>query len=215
MNATTGSHSKSGSGIHHWLRNATRRRVRAFLPLVLVGALATLIAGCGSSPLRPSATSTTASTKAPAVVLPTTPVGRQARWLMDALPHTPVPEAEIRAHFSALFLAELSPAKLNEFLREVKDVQVVSVKTNEPRSLGMIVSADGEELQVSLGVDTEGLIDGLLIGPSTSAVTYEPPPVRHPGRCSARREVTVGRGTRVGSPGDRSLSPRAEAPSRR
>ena len=150
----------------------TRRSVgRRLTGLLLVGLLATVVllaVACGSSKLAssPTSTSTVTSAKPEGVAPPDTPVGIQARWLVAATAHLPISDTEVRAHFDASFLAQVSAATLNQVLAGTTEVSVVSIATSQPDALVMIVSTGGMQLQVSLAVDAQGLISGLLIGPA-------------------------------------------------
>ena len=48
--------------------------------------------------------------------LPASPVGRQLGWLIDVASHPPVSAAEMRAHFDATFLGQVSPKEFNAAL---------------------------------------------------------------------------------------------------
>jgi ORF 12 gene product N-terminal len=73
----------------------------------LLFVLALLGAGCGSG----------ARSSAPAsVVLPHTPAGAQACWLLRASANLPIPAAELAAHFGRRFLRQVSASELNAAL---------------------------------------------------------------------------------------------------
>lgn len=146
-------------------RKVRGRRARPFLAGLFV-AVALLTVACGSSKPLSSSTSTAAatSTKPGAVLLPDTPAGVQAQWLVAAIAHLPISDTDVRARFDTTFLAQLSPAKLNQVLKGIPEVTVMSIETNQPSGLVMIVSAGGTKLQVTLNVDAQGLISGLVFG---------------------------------------------------
>ena len=154
------------------------RFARIVIMFALV-ALALLLVACGSA-ATPSSSATSAgasSTLKSGVPVPDTPAGAQARWLIGATAHLPIPEGEVRAHFDAGFLGKVSPATLNQALKGAADMSVVSITTDEPRALVVIVaigSEHGAQAQVSLAVDGGGLISSLLIGP-VPAPTPAPP----------------------------------------
>lgn len=105
-----------------------------------------------------------------AVTPPDTPAGAQLRWLIAATAHLPVPVAQVRAHFDAAFLVQVSPAMINQALQEVGSVQLLSIKVSEPDTLTTVVTASGilPRAQVALTVDSRGLISGLEVSPATT-----------------------------------------------
>lgn len=129
----------------------TQRSVRGRLAeLSLVGlliAVMVLAVACGSPKPASSPTSTSAatSTQPAGVTPPDTPVGIQARWLVEATAHLPISDADARAHFDATFLAQISPAVLNQALAGTTKVTVVSIETDQPSALVMIVSTGGKQ----------------------------------------------------------------------
>jgi dienelactone hydrolase len=126
------------------------------------------------------------------VTFPNTPVGRQARWLVGAVTHPPIPAAEITAHFDRAYLAHLpSPAAvaLNASFAGLQRLRVDSITTPAPDRLALIVTVNGTTKQrVRIAVDAHGLISALRAQPAEVA-----PPARPP---QGVREVRVG----VGSP---------------
>ena len=149
-------------------RTRGERPLRALFLFGLLTAVALLAVACGSPKPSSSSTSTaaTASTKPTAVTLPDTPVGIQAGWLVAATAHLPISATDVRAHFDATFLGKVSPATLNQVLKGTPKVAVVSIEASQADSLVTIVSAGGTQLQVTLDVDAQGLISGLLIAPA-------------------------------------------------
>ena len=68
----------------------------------LITAVMLLAAACGSPGAPTPATPATASTStghAEAAVPPDTPAGAQLGWLIAAMAHLPISDAEVRAHF--------------------------------------------------------------------------------------------------------------------
>ncbi|MGZ6669464.1 MAG: serine hydrolase [Solirubrobacteraceae bacterium] len=130
-------------------------------------ALATscVIAACGSAhhgPSRSVAKPASTSTTAPAAV-PGTPAGAQLRWLLGAVGR-PIPDTVVRAHFDPSFLAVFSPATVSGALTSVGELHLVSVTTSRARSLVVVVTmGTSQRLRVSLAVDAQGLISGLLL----------------------------------------------------
>jgi beta-lactamase class A len=142
----------------------------------LILAVAVLAVAC-SSP-KPSAApgpaTPTGTGLSTAVSPPGTPAGAQLRWLIAATAHLPMSDAQVRAHFDSAFLTQVSPAMLNQALQGASDVRLVSIEVNEPNVLVAVVSITGPvpRVQVSLTVDSRGLISGLRLGP----VTHVPAP---------------------------------------
>jgi beta-lactamase class A len=135
-------------------RLCSRSGRRPFL-VVPIAAVALLAAAC-SSPAP-----------AKAVIPPGTPAGAQLRWLITAVAHLPLSGAQVRAHFDAAFLAQVSPAMLNQGLQAAPGIQLVSIEVSEPGTLTALVSTSGvlPRAQVALTVDSRGLISRLGIGP--------------------------------------------------
>ncbi len=151
-------------------RSGRRSHPASPLPLVLIAAIVLLAAACSS--LRP-ATGGASTGPVKAVVPPDTPAGIQLRWLIAADAHLPLSIAQVRAHFDAAFLAQVSPAMLNQGLHAVVIVRLVSIEASEPSAVTAIASTSGvlSRAQVALAVDSQGLINGLRIGPATTAPT--------------------------------------------
>ena len=155
-------------------RRSGRRDRPAWPFLVLMAAVVLLAAACSSpgTPTPPGPTTATASAgPAKAVIPPDTPAGAQLRWLIAAVAHLPMSGAQVRAHFDAAFLAQVSPAMLNQGLQGATGVKLLSIQVSEPSTLVAIVSISGviPRAQVALTVDSRGLISGLRISPATTA----------------------------------------------
>jgi uncharacterized protein len=121
--------------------------------LVAVAVMALLLAGCGGSP---------ASSAGHGPAFPTAPAGVQAQWLFQALGRLPIPDAAIRAHFAAAFLAVASPAAVNAKLAGAGQVGLVSVASTQPNSVEFVVSVRGaQRFRVDVTVDAHGLISRL------------------------------------------------------
>ena len=135
--------------------------------LVAAAAACSSSAGSSSPAASTSAPTTAASPTATAASLPSTPVGAQARWLLSALPHAPIPNATISAHFDQAFLAQAPASELNAIFASVKSVKLDAVTTSTSDTLVMTVTADGTTpLRVSMATDPAGLIRGLLLSPA-------------------------------------------------
>ena len=147
---------------------------RPFLVVLTIAAVMLLAAACSSpgasAPARP-ATAAASPGPAKAVIPPDTPAGAQLRWLIAAVAHLPMSVAQVRAHFDAAFLAQVSPAMLNQALQGATGVKLLSIQVSEPSALVAIVSTSGvlPRAQVELAVDSQGLISGLRISPLTTA----------------------------------------------
>jgi Beta-lactamase enzyme family/ORF 12 gene product N-terminal len=151
-------------------RSGRRDHPASLFLVVLMVAMVFLAAAC-SSPGPAAAGAPTGPVKA--VITPDTSAGAQLRWLITADAHLPLSGAQVRAHFDAAFLAQISPAMLNQGLHAVVIVRLLSIEASEPSTLIAIVSttATNSRAQVALTVDSQGLISELTIGPATAAPT--------------------------------------------
>ena len=144
---------------------------------VAAAAIVVVLAGCGGSQQ---------SSAAPGPAFPSTPAGVQAQWLFQAIGTWPIPDAALRAHFAAAYLAKNPPAAFNTLLAEFKRLSLVSVTSTRPDSEAFVMSVRGaQRFRVDLTLDAHGLIGTLT--------TQELPPTASP--ASAPRA-----GARVGSP---------------
>ncbi|MEU8177055.1 serine hydrolase [Microbispora hainanensis] len=126
-------------------------------------ATATATATAASAPTLVSAGAPLASpTPAPAPEIPDSPVGEQLGWLLGAAAALPIPEDEIRAHFSAAFLGQVSPAQLNEVLQSLGGLRLESLTGVTPTALTGVVATGLGRLQISMAVDGDGRIATLL-----------------------------------------------------
>jgi hypothetical protein len=161
----------SGPGIR---RRGPRGRLARALPTALTAAALLLAVAC-TSPGRPAGTPTAGATAGPAkaVVPPDTPAGAQLRWLIGAMARLPLSGAQVRAHFDAAFLAQVSPAAVNEMLQEAISIDLLSFRVNQPGTLVASISADGVggRAEIWLTVDSRGLISWLRIGPAATGPT--------------------------------------------
>jgi len=139
-------------------------------PIVVV-ALLTSACSPSAAPAPTGSAATAASTRpAKVVVPPDTSAGAQLRWLLSAVAHLPVSGGQVRAHFDAAFLAGASPAVLNQALSAMTGAELVSIQVSELNTVVAIVSASGAPVrtQISLTVDSRGLISELRISPATT-----------------------------------------------
>jgi len=163
---------------------------RAALALAAVGTIATA-AGCGSAARHPSSVS-----------FPNTSVGGQARWLVGAVTHLPIPAAEITAHFDRAYLARIpspAPATLNASFAGVQRLRVDSITTSTPDTVVFIVTVDGRtKLSVRIAVDAHGLISVLHLQPAGTSPLVPSTSARTPaiGEPPGVRQISIG----VGSP---------------
>jgi hypothetical protein len=155
---------------NHW----PRRRWRWQGVVAVAACLTFAAAGCGSAAQKQSAQKQPA---AATVRLPGTPAGTQARWLLGALKHPPIPAAEITAHFDRTFLAQVPPARLSTVFAGVTSVRLDSVAASTPGALAFMVTANGQaKLNVSMNVDGRGLISGLVLRPAGATPSSPPVP---------------------------------------
>ena len=166
----------------------------------LVMATAVLVTVAGG--LGPAASGASGATSSPVATasFPSTPAGKQAQWIFDAVQHHPVPAAQVAAHFDAAYLATLpAPAAttLNATFAAIDHLQLDKVTMSTPESIGFVVTVNAKsEQQVNIAVDARGLISSLHLqpaGPPPTTTTLAPlPEPLVPGL----RQVPVG----VGSP---------------
>jgi len=139
--------------------------------VVLVAAVMVVLAGCGGS-ARPAA--------GPRAAFPGTPAGAQARWLFQALGRLPIPEAAIRAHFSAAFLAQNPPAYVNTRLAGAGQLGLVSVTSKQPDLVAFVMSVRAaQRFRIELPVDTHGRITNIVaqeLAPAASPASMIPAP---------------------------------------
>jgi Beta-lactamase enzyme family/ORF 12 gene product N-terminal len=104
--------------------------------------------------------------------VPATPAGDQARWLLQAVHHLPIPTSVVAAHFNSAFLAQVPPAELNAVLEATGTFHLESVTTSEPTGIvfGVLTTRNGG-FTVDLTVDGTGLVSGLLLKPVVVAAT--------------------------------------------
>ena len=168
-------HYHGNNGRLGWLGSSRR--------LGTVSAVAVIAVGAALVPLSPASAGALASAAAPPVILPQSPanisltwavpnypVGRQMRWLLNAVTEPPVPTAELKAHFDPRFLSLVPPATFNrdlESLHLVPPLRIVTLSGGLTTSvLEADVAAGPGRLGLVMSVDAHGLIEGLQVSPS-------------------------------------------------
>lgn len=105
-----------------------------------------------------------------AASLPSTPVGKQARWLVGAVMHLPIPAAEIDAHFDRAVLAALpkpAAASLNLIFAGLTRLRVDAITTSTRDLIVFVVTVNAtSKVSVSIAADAHGLISGLHLLPA-------------------------------------------------
>src|SRR5690242_18865060 len=146
-----------------------RTALRLMVPLAAVALLA---AACTGSQKPASVAETSAGpTASPATTVapPATPAGAQLRWLAAELARLPMSDAQVRAHFDEAFLAQVSPAALNQTLEAVIRIDLLSIQVSQPTTLvANVLAGGGEPAQVWLDVDSHGLISWLRVSPAST-----------------------------------------------
>jgi dienelactone hydrolase len=133
---------------------------------LLVSAIAISATACGSTQ--------------PSVRFPDTAAGRQARWLVRAVRHAPIPERAIAAHFDRAYLASLpapAAATLNAGFAAVQRLRLDAITTSTPKTIVFAVTVNGSAKQrVTIAVDGRGLISRLHLGPTGGPPAPPPTP---------------------------------------
>ncbi|GAA3229917.1 serine hydrolase [Nonomuraea helvata] len=128
--------------------------------VLAAAAVAVAATACVSAPVPAQATVTPATAVA-APEIPDTPVGRQLRWLLDAVSRTPIAESELAGHFAAGFLKDIPADQINQVLAAFQGMRLERLAQSQDRALVAAVVAAGTSHEVVLSVDAAGLIDGL------------------------------------------------------
>jgi beta-lactamase class A len=150
------------------------RAARPFLVALLLAVVlpAAACTSAGTQTIVPPPSTAAASTApAKAIAPPATPAGSQLRWLIAELARLPMSDAQVRAHFDAAFLAQVSPAVLNQELEAAIRLDLLSIQVSQPSTLVANVLVGGERAQVWLDVDSHGLISWLRISPANIGPT--------------------------------------------
>ncbi|MDQ0744526.1 beta-lactamase class A [Clavibacter sp. B3I6] len=148
------------------------RPSRTAVVLAAAAAVALLATGCSS----PAADTETSPAAAEPVVLPGSPVGIQARWLLDTIgSDEPVPVQETGERLAQVMLDAASAEEIAAVLEDVRDGRPWTATAHEEQgaqSVTTIASADAGTFDMQVAVDDAGLITGLFFG--------EPEPEREP-----------------------------------
>ncbi|WP_241533953.1 serine hydrolase [Clavibacter michiganensis] len=125
-----------------------------------------LQAACSASPADP-ATATPAPVTEP-VVLPGTPVGQQAQWLLDTVDaDDAVPVQETGERLAQVMLDAASAEEIAAVLEQVREGRPWTATAHEEQggqSVTTIQSADAGTFDMQVSVDGAGLIEGLFFG---------------------------------------------------
>ena len=163
------------------MRRATAARAGAVAAAsFLVTAVAVTVLSVAPAPVGAVARVTTLSAAtaagAPAVKVPSTPVGKQLDWLLGIGPRLPLSTKEISAHFDAALLAQVSPAALNQALESLgppgSATILLGLSKVETSSLVALVQIGPSRYSVQLGLDGAGLIASLFFKPAASSVPH-------------------------------------------
>jgi beta-lactamase class A len=144
--------------------------------VALIVAVALLVTA-SSSPRTVAPTEPTAASASPrpakAAAPPDSLAGAQLRWLITAVAHLPISDAQVRAHFDQAFLAQISPAVLNQALAEVTGIKLLSIKVSDLSTIVANVAIGGGAAgaQVLVSVDGQGLVSWLRISPAAFGPT--------------------------------------------
>jgi beta-lactamase class A len=142
-------------------------RARTMAVALAAAGIVIATAACSGTPQKPaSATATTSATGTTAASLPATPPGAQARWLLGAIAHLPIPAASVAAHFAPVFVAKVPPAQLNAVLARAKSLRLDAVAASTSEFVVLSATANGQPQTVSVSVDVHGLINGLGLAPA-------------------------------------------------
>jgi hypothetical protein len=153
-------------------RTTGRLRAATAMAIAVAAAAALAAAGCDSPAPKPAASPTSSGATAG---FPDTAVGRQARWLLGAVAHPPIPAAAIKAHFDATFLTQVPASRLNSVFAAVRSLRLDSITQSTPGTLVFVVTANGSSrLAVSMATDARGLIRGLLLRPASTSTPAVP-----------------------------------------
>ncbi|MER7130898.1 serine hydrolase [Streptosporangium saharense] len=110
-----------------------------------------------------AAASRAAQTVTDAPQIPDTAAGRQLTWFLDALSRVPLAESELREHFAASFLKEVTTDEVNQFAATLRGLKLETVTALSATSLHGTAKLGDKDYVVSLSVDGDGRINGMRI----------------------------------------------------
>ena len=158
----------------------SRRLRRRSVFAALAAAVALAVSACATS-------SPEASARPTAVALPDTPVGEKAQWVLDAVnSDAETTEAEVEANVGAEMLEQVPAGQLVTVFAQMGDAKpwIAAEVSEESNGLVVLLHSDAAELQMSISVDEQQLINGLLF--------QEPPADRTPAASWQELEKNVG-----------------------
>lgn len=136
--------------------NAPSKPVR----LLAAASVAITMSACVSAPVTAQASPAAVAVAGPDI--PDSPAGRQLTWILDAVNRTPVPESELKEHFTAYFLTSIPPAQVNQHLAPFAGLRLDRIVRAEGSLLVARFTVGGVPYDIALTVDAAGLVDGLL-----------------------------------------------------
>jgi hypothetical protein len=133
-----------------------------------------LTASVGAS-AQPRSSTSYGATTITRLKVPSSPVGKQLRWLLGVPSQLPLSNEVISVHFDKAFLAQVSPSVLNQALESLgppgSEATLLGLSRVAERSLVALVRIGPSQYTVDLVVDGRGLISGLLFKPAGASVT--------------------------------------------
>ncbi|WP_228511704.1 serine hydrolase [Clavibacter sp. VKM Ac-2872] len=139
------------------------RRARAALALA-IAAVTALATACSASPAEPA----TPAPVAEPVVLPGSPVGQQAQWLLDTVnAEDAVPVQETGERLAQVMLDAAPAEDVAAVLEQVRAGRPWTATAHEeqgPQSVTTIASEAAGTFDMQVAVDDAGLIQGLFFG---------------------------------------------------
>ena len=151
-----------------------RRRLKAGLVSVLVTSLGLGLAGCASDEASEASSDTTQESTEVSVDIPGDPLaGKRSQHIVELLnADEDTTAADIEEHLHSSFTAEVSVDELvelfNQNLRPAQPFTVEDYQGGDREAVSVLSSPVSDPLDMTVTVDTEGLITGLLFTPSES-----------------------------------------------
>jgi beta-lactamase class A len=138
-----------------------------------------VFASCGSPRARSVPARTISRSTFVSRVIPKSQCGSQLKWFLSAVADLPLPQGEIASHFDHQILSEASPSAINTALASFHPDGAASfggLLSETPTSLVAVAKFGETNLKVTISVDGNGLIDGLLLAlylPTWAAIDGE------------------------------------------